>query len=200
MPIHDFFVGGSCRFEELSKYLDQLPQEQRIKEVTSLTRAQQSALWPAAEGSPRLVLEDFVPNDVAPLSEVIHWGRNSLGFASSFQKRVCRMSNGFISGYNHCRPSTTALVGTGYFVARETNVLDADDHGVVMDYTILPRERVSTWPPITPCSSRLGRFVYHGGRDYMRRVSRHVTIGGVIKSNSTKWLSNWFVLCREDPA
>ena len=146
-----------------------------------------------------MILDDFVPKAVPPLTQVIHWRQNSAPFGSKFQKQMSRTAAGTITGYNHCPAIVTALVGTGYFITRETNALDADDHGIVVDYTFVPPEKVAAWPPITPCNRRLGRVAYNGGRDYMRRVSEHVTIGGVIKWHSTKWLPTWFVLCREDP-
>jgi hypothetical protein len=38
-------------------------------------------------------------------------------------------------------------------------------------------------------------FVYNNTRDFMRRVSQHVSIGTAYKGD--KALGAWFVLCRE---
>jgi hypothetical protein len=46
-----------------------------------------------------------------------------------------------------------------------------------------------------PNSRGLQRFVYHRTRDFMRRVSRHVTIGAAYKGESP--LDHYFVLVRE---
>ena len=51
-------------------------------------------------------------------------------------------------------------------------------------------------PDIVPNEARLGRFVYAGMKDYMRRVSEHVSIGRAYKGG--KPMNAWFVLCRED--
>ena len=42
---------------------------------------------------------------------------------------------------------------------------------------------------------RLSRFVYHHTRDFMRRVSRHVSIGAAYKDERP--LDHYFVLCRQ---
>jgi len=42
---------------------------------------------------------------------------------------------------------------------------------------------------------RLQRFVYHQTRDFMRRVSRHVSIWAAFKRERP--LDHYFVLCRK---
>lgn len=197
MSIQAYFSDKQCDLPGLAKYLDNLPQAQRIKEATSFNSKQQQALWTASEGGERLKIEDFVPSSKETHSEVIHWGRNSLPVFKLFQKRMCKVAEGNEpSGYNE--QAIKAITGNGYFVCRETNSDDADDHGVVIDYTQTPSEKAGDWPPLAPCKERLGRFIYDGNYDYMRKVSQHVTIGRAKKANSEKWMPNWFVLCRED--
>jgi len=197
--INDFFHGAGCQFDELVAYLDALDQATRIRETVGLTSAQQQALWAAAEHSPRLTMDYFVPPDKAPLEEVVHWGKNSLPLFTDFKKVMCRTGNeNQHAGYNVY--ALRALITAGYFVTRRTSADEADDHGIVIDYTQVPTEKVADWPPIVPCTQRLGRFFYGGNYDYMRRVSEHVTIGRAKKAKAAhdKWMPNWFVLCRED--
>jgi len=85
--------------------------------------------------------------------------------------------------------------GPGYFVTRPAD--DADGE-IDIDYCLLPTQKVESWPEIVPQESRLGRFVYSGMVDRLRRVSSHVTIGrAIIKGKATH---NYFLLCREDQA
>ena len=49
---------------------------------------------------------------------------------------------------------------------------------------------------VVPNDWRLQRFVYHQTRDFMRRVSRHVSIGAAFTRERP--LDHYFVLCRRD--
>jgi hypothetical protein len=121
-----------------------------------------------------------------------------LPFAKKFQKVMCRTSEpAKHAGYN---VSPVAwLVGNGFFVTRETTDADFDNHGIVVDYTQTPAEASASWPPIKACGKdRLGMISYGGNHDFMRKVSKHVSIGRAKKAKSQKWMPNWFVLCRED--
>jgi hypothetical protein len=196
MSIHRYFENGKCDLKGLAQYLDALEEARRIEETRSLGAKQQEALWHAAEGSEPLTLEHFVPADRAPLQEVIHWGRNSLPLFTRFQKRFCRAPREAgtpdLWGYNE-QPLKWAT-GPGYFVCRATTGAELDHHGVVIDYTLQPAGKAPGWPAFIPNDRRLSRFVYNGTRDYMRGVSRHVSIGRASRGGS--WLPNWFVLCR----
>jgi hypothetical protein len=197
--VNQYFENGVCKFPELSAYFDGLDQDARIKEALSLNASQQKMLWEGAKGSEKLDLDYFVPPNVEPLKEVVHWGKNSLPVFSLFKKVMCRASNSSaVGGYNVA--STGWLVGNGYFVTRETSEGEADNQGVVVDYLQAPTEKVEGWPKIKMCDEKLGRFVYAGNYDYMRRVSKHVSIGRAKKAKAPndKWMPNWFVLCRED--
>jgi hypothetical protein len=178
----------------LSKDLDELGHPGRLWSVRQWSRANMSVLWEATKGFRPVALDDFVPASVGPLVEVIHEGKNSLGAFSHFQKRFCRPGNSSgseaLAGYNH--QSMSALTGPGYYVARPST----DPGEVDIDYTMLPTERVASWPPIAPSSDRLGRFVFSGMIDVMRGLSSHVTIGRARKGGA--WKDAWFVLVRED--
>ena len=54
----------------------------------------------------------------------------------------------------------------------------------------------SGWPRVRSNREGLQRLVYYGTRDFMRRVSQHVSIGAAYKGE--KPLDHYFTLCRED--
>ncbi|MGD0675362.1 MAG: hypothetical protein ABSC94_08085 [Polyangiaceae bacterium] len=180
----------------LSADLDDLGPPGRLWAVQQWTRADMAVLWDAAQGFRPLTLDDFVPPTVAPLVEVIHWGKNSMPFATYFEKRFCRAvaasGEPRIIGYNE--QPFAGLTGPGYYVGCPSEPLDE----VALDYTIVPEEVPPTWPPVRSNSDRLGRWVYAGLVDIMRGLSSHVTIGRV-KRNGT-WHDQWFVLVRRDRA
>jgi len=61
----------------------------------------------------------------------------------------------------------------------------------------VPPRKPASWPEILPNSARLGRFVWVGMVDRVRKVSTHVSIGRAwIRGKVT---DNYFALCREDP-
>ena len=70
--------------------LDGLGDDERIAAVAGLGRRQLAALFEAAADNTPLTLADLVPPEVAPMREVIHEGKNSLGVFTRFQKRLCR--------------------------------------------------------------------------------------------------------------
>jgi hypothetical protein len=68
---------------------------------------------------------------------------------------------------------------------------------VVVDYFQVPDGPVPAgWPAVKRNAQGLQRFVYDGTRNYMRRVSKHVSIGAAYKGETP--LDHYFVLCRED--
>ena len=67
---------------------------------------------------------------------------------------------------------------------------------MVVDYFQVPDGEVAPgWPRVVANDWRLSRFVYHHTRDFMRRVSRHVSIGAAYKDERP--LDHYFVLCRQ---
>lgn len=191
--IHDFFDGKTVHRRALADWLDAAPFDVRRDAVRSLSRTEQSALFDAVVGFRPLTLADFVAPATPALEPVIHFGRNSLPAFRIFEKRFCRpaAAAGELWGYNE--QSFKAFTGPGYFVAR-----DAADGEVVIDYTRIPPAKPPEWPPILPNSARLSRFIYDGTRDFMRGVSRHVSVGRATRGGKT--MDNWFVLCRDDRA
>ncbi len=187
----------------LADYLDSLDADARENEATSLSGADQRLLWEKAADSPRTRLSDFVPSKTADLKPVIHPGRNTIPpirYFQFFQKRFTRPpgEKALLYGYN---VSNASFIHPGYFVAYET---DADpewleEGGVVIDYFRTPEGRVpASWPKIVPNSRGLQRFVYYQMRDFMRRVSAHVTIGRPMRDNTM--IDFWFTLCRRETA
>lgn len=198
MSILEFFKDAKCDLLGLAAYLDALDGARRIEETRTLDARAQESLWNAADGTEPLTLDHFVPQGIGPLHEVIHWGKNSLPVFTKFQKRFCRPSNGAAPGglWGYNEQPMKLFTGPGYFVCRPTTDADLDHHGVVIDYTLQPAGKVESWPKFIPNDKRLSRFVYNGTRDYMRSVSRHVSIGRA--SRGKDWMPNWFVLCRAE--
>jgi hypothetical protein len=187
----------------IGAYLDGLEPETRWREVKQLDRDRQRVLYEKAAHAPPIDFAHFV-GDARPREEVIHDGINTLPVPGSwrrFQKRFCRPegSNGHterLFGYNE-GPSRN-VIGPGFFVAIPT----ADRPqwpargAIVVDYYQVPDGAVADgWPRVVANDWRLQRFVYHETRDFMRRVSRHVSIGAAFKRE--KPLDHYFVLCRK---
>lgn len=184
----------------IAAYLDGLDGDTRWREASSLDRARQRMLYDKAAQSPALDLAYFV-GDAAPLAEVIHDGRNTLPLPAPlqrFQKRFCRPRAGGerLFGYNH-NPPPVNLIGPGYFVAIPTAARPAwtGRGAVVVDYFQVPDAEVAPgWPKVVGNDWRLQRLVYHETRDFLRRVSQHVSIGAAYKRERP--LDHYFVLCR----
>jgi hypothetical protein len=184
----------------IRRHLDALEHGARWKEILELDRRRQRALYEKAAGAEAVDLHHFV-GDAGERMEVIHEGLNTLPLPPRyrrFQKRFCRPSGrdgARLFGYNE-GPSRR-LIGPGFFVA-----LPTDGHSawaargaVVIDYFQVPDGPVAEgWPQVVPNDWRLSRFVYYQTRDFMRRVSNHVSIGAAYKRERP--LDHYFVLCR----
>ena len=67
---------------------------------------------------------------------------------------------------------------------------------IVVDYFMCPAGELPTgWPEVVPNVVGLQRFVFHHCRDYLRRVSKHVSIGKAYKDEAT--VMGYFVLARQ---
>ena len=179
----------------MAAWLNGLTSERRIQEARSLSASDQRKLWTVVAGQ-SMSIEDMVPSETAPLAEVIHYGRNTLPVFKIFEKRFCRPASGEHSGHlwGYNEGSTRGLVGPGYFVCRPTEGEEETIASLVIDYTLTPAGKVDTWPEIRPNESGLSRLVYAGMKDYMRKVSDHVSIGRAhVKGKVT---NNYFILCR----
>ena len=193
MSVHRFFSSGKVDIQGLSEYLDGLAPGPRVQEVRALSAGEQAALFDAAKGFRPLDIHHFVPESHPAMQQVIHFGRNSLPFFRFFEKRFCRPEGEFASvrlwGYNE--QPYKRFTGPGYFTARQVSREE-----VVIDYLQVPPYRPDGWPPILPNSAKLSRFIYYRTRDFMRGVSRHVSVGRATQDE--KDMNNWFVLCREE--
>jgi hypothetical protein len=194
--IHD----DSVSIDEIADFLDRMTEPDRRASVDGLGRGDQRALYrKAAQGAP-IDLEHFVPDEIGDGDPVNHLGRNTLPLPPRhrrFQKRFCRpeSTGDRLFGYNEA-PSR-GLIGPGYFVALPTEEVPswALRGGVVIDYYQVPDGPVvDGWPAVVPNTQGLQRFVYQGTRDFMRRVSSHVSIGAAYKGE--KSLDHYFILCR----
>ena len=201
MSLRDRILNPQSTLDDLATYLDGLSPDARLAETRTLSRDEQRRLYRLAESAAPLTLDDFVPPGTSPLTQVIHDGRNTLPLPARlrlFQKRFCRpeRGEGRLFGYNQSpflRP-----IGPGFFVAVPTAGRPAWEArgAVVIDYFQVPDAAVcASWPPVIPNTRGLQRFVYHQTRDYMRRVSKHVTIGAAFKVERS--LDHYFILCRE---
>lgn len=186
---------GDPDMAAVRELLDRLSPSTRLAQCMALTRREQAVLFDAAAGYMPIDLTYLVPRDHPPLKEVVHEGRNSLPAFRRFAKVMCRPPEpgpaDELWGYNRNGPAVMVPVGPGYFIAYPHNTSE-----VLIDYTRIPSDKPSHWPPIVPNDARLSRFVYNGTQDILRGVSNHVTIGRATKGG--KNMDNWFVLCRMD--
>ncbi|MCB9664414.1 MAG: hypothetical protein H6732_09885 [Alphaproteobacteria bacterium] len=184
---------------EIAAWLDGMGHPQRLEAMSTTTKAEQKRLWELAAASAPITAEHFVPASVGTRREVIHHGRNTLPALNSFQKRFARPEDGSnrFFGYNHA--STRWLIGPGYFVAHDTegNAAWQERGAWVVDYFQVPDGPVPDgWPGVRANHVGLQVLVYFHTRDFMRKVSEHVSIGMAFKNESS--LNNWFTLVRED--
>jgi hypothetical protein len=187
--------------QAIARHLDGLDGATRWREVSALDRDRQRTLYEKAAQAKPIDFEHFV-GDAKPYTEVIHDGMNTLPLPAPlkrFQKRFCRPNGGDggrLFGYNE--GPTRKVVGPGYFVAIPTEGKPAWQArgAVVVDYYQVPNGHVvEGWPEVVPNDWRLQKLVYNQTRDFMRRVSKHVSIGAAFKRE--KPLDHYFVLCRQ---
>lgn len=190
---------SGASMEEIGAYLDGLTHGHRLHEVRLLGAKTQTLLYQRARANEPLTLDHFVPSHVPAGQEVIHHGKNSLPVLTTFQKRFCRPANRANQLYGYNEGITRPVVGPGFFVAHPTS----DDPrwpergAVVIDYFLIPDGPFPAgWPKLRPNSQGLQRVVYYQMRDFMRRVSKHVSVGKAYKDENP--MSAYFVLCRED--
>lgn len=182
--------------QTIGTYLDNLDSQKRIEMVRSLKKSSMQALWELAEGT-KVVLEDMVPSDKAPLEQVIHYGINSLPAFRTFEKRFCRPSGESgkkeLWGYNE--GATRIVVGPGYYVC---HLSKGNSRGnAVVDYYMTPAGKSPGWPKIKSSSQGITGVVFGFMQDFLRKVSKHVTIGRAYKHHLET--GNYFALCREEP-
>lgn len=199
-------IRGASSMAEISGHLDALEPERREREVNELRRAEQARLFDKAADAPPARLTDLVPESLPDLTPVHHPGRNTIAtftYFQRFQKRFARPAGdrARLFGYN---ASNAWFIKPGYFVAYETDASSdewKERGGVVIDYHLVPDASVCEgWPSVVPNDRGLQKLVYHLTRDFMRRVSRGVTIGRASREDASgdRILDYWFTLCRRD--
>jgi len=201
MSLARLIADPATSIDDIAGHLDGLDPDQRWRELAVLGRDAQRALFEKAYARP-IGLDHFV-NGHGACEEVIHDGLNTLPVPPPlrrFQKRFCRSQDdaGRLYGYNE--GITRRVLGPGYFVAVATRGRPTwESRGpVVIDYFVVPDGAVpDTWPRVIGNDRGLQRFVYHQTRDFMRRVSQHVSIGAAFKRERP--LDHYFVLCRRVP-
>ncbi len=202
MSLSTLLASPTTTLEEIAAWLEKHSHVARLEATRNLTRREQRTLYTRASLAPKVGLEHFVPDDVGPLTEVRHHGRNTLpvpGAFRNFEKRFCRPDDGSARLFGYNQGESERWFGPGYFVAKYTDdnpVWAARGH-VVVDYFEVPDGRVvEGWPAVVANSVGLQRFVFNGTRDFMRLVSKHVSIGAAYRGERP--LDHYFVLCRED--
>jgi len=198
-------IQGDASIAQVSAYLDALSVVARQVEDNSLGRSAQAQLFDKAADAEPITLEHFVPRSRDDLEPVHHPGRNTimtLPYFQRFEKRFTRPTGDDerVFGYN---ASNAWFITPGYFVAYETKGHAEWEKrgGVVVDYHQIPDADVpGSWPEPVPNSRGLQRLVYHLTRDFMRRVSSHVSIGRASRDDgkNDSILDYWFILCRQD--
>lgn len=185
--------------DAIGDYLDGLDAGTRWREVGALDRSRQRLLFDKAAHARPIDLAHFV-GDASARAEVIHDGVNTLPVLPPlrrFQKRFCRPDRGGARLFGYNEGPTRRWIGPGYFVAIPTADKPAWSArgAVVVDYFQVPDGDVPEgWPRVVDNHQGLQRFVYEATRDFMRRVSAHVSIGAAYKRERP--LDHYFVLCR----
>jgi hypothetical protein len=206
-------IRGEAPIARIAAYLDGLADEARELEVNELRRKDQARLFEKAADGPPSRLTDFVPAHVPDRTAVHHPGRNTVAtftYFQRFQKRFSRPTreSAELYGYN---ASNAWFIHPGYFVAYETAACSDEWRArgaVVVDYHRVPPAAAfpdavpDGWPRIVPNSQGLQRLVYYLTRDFMRRVSKGVSIGRASREDAKgdRILDYWFTLCRRDLA
>lgn len=199
-------IRGDSPIHAIADYVEGLDVERREAEVNVLARDDQARLFEKAADGPPITLSHFVPEAVPDLTPIHHPGRNTIatfGYFRNFQKRFTRPEGETerLFGYN---ASNAFFITPGYFVAYETtgNEEWTARGGVVIDYHRVPDAKVpDAWPEVVPNSKGLQKLVYLNTRDFMRRVSEHVSIGRAAREDERGdvVLDYWFTLVRRDP-
>lgn len=167
--------------DPLRAALDAAPPEAQAAWIHTLSKREMKALWEL--GGPIHLAHFHAAEEVV----VEHEGQNDLlpGF-DRFEKHFV-LRKGRVQGYNV--GTWGWAIGPGHFVLRE------DESGVYVDYTSVPDDAPTAWPPVVPNERGLSRFVYGGTKDYMRSVSSRVSIGRAYSADG-KDRGHFFVMFR----
>lgn len=199
MSLAELIAHPSTAIAEIARHLDGLDAAARTAEATELSRSSQRMLYEKAAQAAPIDFGHFVDGAGARV-EVVHEGKNTLplpGPFTRFQKRFCRPDGDRTRLFGYNEGPSRRVVGPGYFVAIETRGRPHWEArgAIVVDYYQVPDAPVvEGWPEVIGNDRRLQRFVYHQTRDFMRRVSEHVSIGAAFKRERP--LDHYFVLVR----
>jgi hypothetical protein len=187
--------------DAIAAYLDGLSHDERIAETRSLGRADQRQLYQSAEKAAPIDLAHFVAPSEPMRTSVRHHGKNTLPLPGSlryFEKRFAKPEDGGDRLFGYNESPFLGTIGPGFFVAVPTagNAAWETRGAIVIDYFQHPDGPVpDEWPPVVPNTKGLQKHVYHRTRDFMRKVSTHVSIGAAYKEETA--LDHYFVLCRQ---
>jgi hypothetical protein len=188
VTLNDLLATAGVTAAEVQQHLASLAGDDRVRQATQLDRRHLQKLWDLSDGTEPIRLEEIVPPERAPLDPVPFEGQNNQPLYRPFKKVFYRTATGAIGGYNDSPAAWFA--GPGYYV------LKRDYSGTYVDYTEVPAEKPSEWPPIRPNDSGLTQFVYGHMKDYLRRVYGRVLIGRAFRHG--KPTPNYFVLARPE--
>jgi hypothetical protein len=175
--------------EHIARELDRISHAERVLALQGMHRAQFSLLFALVDRFATMTLDALVPAGAVPFQPVRHIGRNSLPLFSSFEKRFYRTgAAAAVGGANF--QSTSFATGPGYFTASP----NAERKEIVIDYNHIPDAAPEGWPALSDNRHGIGRLVYGGMIDTLRKVSEHVSIGAAQKPGQS--VNAYFVLCR----
>lgn len=179
------YTPDQSSFTEIQAYLKESNLDKKRSWLQILEKKHQKILF--SQATPITNTENLIPKIVPELREVIFEGKNTLPCFNFFQKRMCYSSDKKnIWGYNH--QSLQSIVGPGYFA------ISQPQEKLMIDYTILPKEKVPSWPNIKSNKSGLSRLVYHQLQDELRMITEDIFVGVATKNG--KNLGQYFTLIR----
>lgn len=204
VDIYQLIESPEENYGAIRSHLDALPNGEHYAALSQLTRYQQRKLFHKCAQAEPLNLDYFLDSSAPPLQTRRLYGRNTLpllGQGRVFEKRMCRplehdLQENQLYGYNHT--SYMWWFGPGYFVARNTpDQLDWQGRGgVVIDYFQKPDGQVpNDWPSYRPNWTPPQALFYFHTRDFMRKVSEHVSIGVAYRNETC--LDHYFILVKE---
>ncbi len=188
MTLNELLDAPGVTAAQVQSHLASLSGDERVRQATTLARRHQKTLWDLSAATEPVRLEEVVAPDRTPLDPVPFEGQNNQPIYRPFRKVFYRTPAGTIGGYNESPAAWFA--GPGYYV------LKRDDSGTYVDYTEVPTDKPSAWPPIRPNDVGISQFVYGHMKDYLRRVYGRVLIGRAYRKG--KATPNFFVIARPE--
>ena len=194
MSLKELLSGASPDPQAVAACLDAMGLDEQVAACRGLSVREVHKVWSMAESGPTIDLDFIVPADTPEGQPVIHFGVNTLPASRNFEKRFVRAPgrDDQLWGYNH--QPLAFLTGPGYFVVGPPGT-DGED-ALFIDYRSVPDGLVAGWPPVRDNNGLIGRLVYGGMKDTMRRVSERVSVGRAYLGAKDRKAS--FILVRGD--